>query len=74
MRDVQVYKAYRVNVCGLDSMHKYVLPILFSDLLKLKRAFLIGRPDLMGKSRFSFVTGIMADFLCIRRCRRRAIL
>ena len=49
--NVQVYKARRVNVRGRDSVYKHRLLISCLDLLKFKRAFLIGRPDLIGKSR-----------------------
>lgn len=49
--NVQVYNARRVNVKGKESVYKHRLLILCLDLLKMKRAFLIGRPDLIGKSR-----------------------
>lgn len=49
--NIQVYNARRVNVKGKDAVYKHRLLILCLDLLKMKRAYLIGRPDLIGKSR-----------------------
>ncbi|MHA1682372.1 MAG: hypothetical protein ACTSUE_15655 [Promethearchaeota archaeon] len=49
--NVQVYNARRVNVRGKDAVYKHRHLILCLDLLKMKRAFLVGRPDLIGKWR-----------------------
>ncbi|MHA1698160.1 MAG: hypothetical protein ACTSWN_04905 [Promethearchaeota archaeon] len=52
LHNVQFYKARRVSVRYRDSVYKHKLQILCLNLLESKRAFLIGRLDLIGRCRF----------------------